>query len=112
MNVIQKKGGIEFKIKNGKQQYCNAPLVVGMHEFQNDRLTPEFMKDFNDYTSNKNFGIEYLSVQYFPQMRTIPVAKSIQPQQHISTFDEVTTLLHRLKNPLPLSNAFAAKRNQ
>jgi hypothetical protein len=42
---IQKKGGIESKIKNGETHYCNAPLIVGMYEFQLDRLTPEFVKD-------------------------------------------------------------------
>ena len=48
---IQKKGGIEAKRRNGKMVYCNAPLVVGMYEYQLDRLTPEFVKDFNEYTS-------------------------------------------------------------
>ena len=47
LDRIQKKGGIESKIKNGKKHYCNAPLVVGMYEFQNERLTPQFIKDFN-----------------------------------------------------------------
>jgi hypothetical protein len=47
LDRIQKKGGIESKIKNGKKHYCSAPLVVGMYEFQNERLTPQFIKDFN-----------------------------------------------------------------
>ncbi len=93
---MQKKGGIESKIKNGEKQYCNAPLVVGMYEFQNYRLTPEFIKDFNAYTSDKNYGIDFISTE-LPQMRTIPVAKSIHPEHHVSTFDEVTTLLQEAK---------------
>jgi Na+-translocating ferredoxin:NAD+ oxidoreductase subunit B len=67
LDSIQKKGGIEIKIKNNKIHYCNAPLVVGMYEFQLDRLTPEFIKDFNDYTSDKAFGIEFLSTK-LPQI--------------------------------------------
>ena len=47
LDRIQKKGGIESKIKNGKKHYCNAPLVVEMYEFQNKRLTLQFIKDFN-----------------------------------------------------------------
>ena len=34
LDRIQKKGGIELKVKDGKNHYCNAPLVVGMYEFQ------------------------------------------------------------------------------
>jgi len=49
-------------------------------------------------TSDKKFGIEFLSTE-LPQMRTIPVAKSIHPQHHVSTFDEVTTLLQNAEEP-------------
>ena len=48
LNRIQKKGGVESKIKNGTKHYCCAPLVVGMYEFQIGRLTPEFVKDFSE----------------------------------------------------------------
>jgi len=109
LDRIQKKGGIEFKIKNGKKHYCNAPLVVGMYEFQLDRLTPEFIKDFNDYTSDKNFGIEFLSTE-LPQMRTIPVAKSIHPQHNVSTFDEVTTLLQQAEEPFGIMECICRKK--
>jgi electron transport complex protein RnfB len=109
LDRIQKKGGIEFKIKNGKKHYCNAPLVVGMYEFQLDRLTPEFINDFNDYTSDKNFGIEFLSTE-LPQMRTIPVAKSIHPQHNVSTFDEVTTLLQQAEEPFVIIECICRKK--
>ena len=109
LNGIQKKGGIEFKIKNGKKHYCNAPLIVGMYEFQTDRLTPEFVKDFNDYTSDKNFGIEFLSTK-LPQMRTIPVAKSIHPQYNVSIFDEVTTLLQQAEAPFVILECICRKK--
>ena len=48
LDGIQKKGGIESKIKNGIKHYCCAPFVIGMYEFQLGRLTPEFIKDFNE----------------------------------------------------------------
>ncbi|MFH1934476.1 MAG: 4Fe-4S dicluster-binding protein [Pseudomonadota bacterium] len=109
LDSIQKKGGIEFKIKNDKKHYCNAPLVVGMYEFQLDRLTPEFIKDFNDYTSDKNFGIEFLSTE-LPQMRTIPVARSIHPEYNVSTFDEVTTLLQQAEEPFVILECICRKK--
>jgi len=106
---IQKKGGIESKLKNGEKQYCNAPLVVGMYEFQNYRLTPEFIKNFNKYTSDMNYGIDFISTE-LPQMRTIPVAKSIHPEHQVSTFDEVTTLLQEAKGPFVIVECICRKK--
>jgi len=106
---IQKKGGIESKSNNGKMLYCNAPLVVGMYEYQLDRLTPEFVKDFNEYTSDKKFGLAFLSTK-LPQMRTIPIAKSIHPQHNVSTFDEVATLLKQAAPPFAVFECICRKK--
>lgn len=109
LDCILKKGGIESKIKNGKMHYCNAPLIVGMYEFQLNRLTPEFIEDFNEYTSDKKFGIEFLGTK-LPQMRTIPVAKSIHPQHNVSTFDEVITLLQQAEEPFAIHECICRKK--
>ena len=98
LDRIEKKGGIESKVKDGKKRYCNVPLIVGMFEFQLGRLTPEFLKDIDEYTSDRKFGIEFLSTK-LPQMRTIPIEKSIQPQHNVSTFDEVAVLLQQAEAP-------------
>lgn len=98
LDCIEKKGGIELKIKDGKRFYCNVPLVVGMYEFQLGKLTPEFIKDFDEYTLDKKFGVEFLSTE-LPQMRTIPIAKSIKSQHNVSTFDEVKVLLEQAEAP-------------
>ena len=109
LDRIQKKGGIESKIKHGKMHYCNAPLIVGMYEYQLNRLTPEFIKDFNEYTSGKDFGIEFLSTK-LPQMRTIPVAKSIHPHHNVSTFDEVATLIQQAEGPFVIFECICRKK--
>jgi Na+-translocating ferredoxin:NAD+ oxidoreductase subunit B len=109
LDGIQKKGGIETKIKDGKKLYCNAPLVVGMYEMQLKRLTPEFIRDFNEYTSDKKFGVEFLSTD-LPQMRTIPIGKSIMPQHHVGTFDEVSELLRRAEAPFVIVECICRKK--
>jgi Pyruvate/2-oxoacid:ferredoxin oxidoreductase delta subunit len=106
---IQKKGGIESKCENGKMLYCNAPLVVGMYEYQLNRLTPEFVKNFNEYTSDKKFGLAFLSTK-LPQMRTIPISKSIHPQHRVSTFDEVSTLLRQSEPPFAVFECICRKK--
>ena len=109
LDDILQKGGIESKIKNGGIHYCNAPLVVGMYEYQQNRLTPEFIRDFNEYTSNKNFGLAFLSSK-LPQMRTIPVSRSIHPQHNVSTFDEVKTLLQQAEEPFVILDCICRKK--
>jgi NAD-dependent dihydropyrimidine dehydrogenase PreA subunit len=109
LDLIQKKGGIESKIKDDLMHYCNAPLVVGMYEFQGNRLTPEFLEDFNAYTSDRKFGIEFLSTK-LPQMRTIPVARSIHPQHNASTFDEVMILLQQAEAPFAILECICRKK--
>ena len=110
LDRIQQNGGIEVKIKNGKKHYCCAPLVVGMYEFQLGRLTPEFIKDFDEYISDQKFGIEFLSTE-LPQMRTIPVEKSIRPKNNVSTFDEVAILLQQAEEPLVIFECICRKKN-
>ena len=109
LDEIQKKGGLESRIKDGKKHYCNSPLVVGMYEMQLGRLTPEFIRDFAQYTADKKFGVDFLSTE-LPQMRTIPIARSIQPQQHISTFDEVTALLRQAEAPFAILECICRKK--
>jgi Pyruvate/2-oxoacid:ferredoxin oxidoreductase delta subunit len=109
LDGIEKKGRIELEIKDGKRFYRNVPLVVGMYEFQLDKLTQGFVKDFDNYTSDKKFGIEFISTK-LPQMRTIPIAKSIQPQHHISTFDEVTMLLQQAEAPFSIFECICRKK--
>ena len=101
LDCIEEKGGVELKIKEGEKLYCNAPLVVGMYEYQVGKLTPEFIKDFNEYISDKKFGVELLSTK-LPQMRTIPIAESIQTQHNVSTFDEVAALLQQAEAPFAI----------
>lgn len=109
--AIEKKGGLETRVKEDKTWYCNAPLVVGMYEFQLGRLTPGFIKDFNDYTSNLKFGAAFLSTE-LPQMRTIPIAKSISIQSSVSTFDEVTGLLKKSGDKFAVCECICRSKKQ
>jgi ferredoxin len=95
---ILKKGGIEVKVENGRRLYANTPLLVGMYELQIGRLTPEFLSDFQEYTSSPHFGLEFLGTA-LPQMRTIPVERSLNPHHGVSSFDEVAALLAKAPGP-------------
>ncbi len=110
LESILKKGGIEHRIVDDKRFYSNAPLVVGMYEYQVNRLTPEFIKDFDQYVTDKSFGIEFLSTK-LPQMRTIPIEKSIHPITAVSTFDAVVSLIEASDGPFVILECICRKKS-
>ena len=98
LEAIFKKGGVEMKMAGRDKLFCNSPLIVGMYEMQLDRLTPEFMSDFRKYTSDIRFGLDFLGTK-LPQMRTIPVSRSISARHNVSTYDEVNALVGECEGP-------------
>jgi Na+-translocating ferredoxin:NAD+ oxidoreductase subunit B len=85
------KGNTFCKKKDGRKVYSTIPFVVGMLEFQEKALTPELLRDTQEYFEEK-YAAEYLSTAV-PQMRVIPVRKSITAEHRIGTYDELKTLI-------------------
>ena len=96
--AMVKKGGIEITKHDRQIRYANAPLVVGMYELQLGRLTSEFIDDFKAYTSEKRYGISFLTGKH-SQMRTIPVHQSIPPQVPAADYDRILCLLEKANPP-------------
>ena len=107
-NILE-KGGIESRIIEGERVYCNSPLIVGMYEMQLDRLTPEFISDFREYASDLKFGLDFLGTE-LPQMRTIPVSRSIQARHNVSTYDEVTSLVEEAEGPFVIMKCICREK--
>jgi ferredoxin len=99
LDRIHQSGGIHAHKHNGRRMYCNIPLIIGMYETQISRLSSEFVDDFNQYSSDRKFGVEFLSTD-LPQMRTIPVSKSIETQPGTRTLDNVMGLLENADLPI------------
>jgi electron transport complex protein RnfB len=109
LDRIHRKGGIHSYMHDGKRMYANVPLVIGMYETQINKMTPEFVEDFNRYTGEKKFGVEFLATD-LPQMRTIPVARSIEPDHRTHTFDEVLALLEVADSPIAVLDCICRKK--
>ena len=109
LDRIHRKGGIHSHMRDGQRMYANVPLVIGMYETQINQMTPEFVEDFNRYTSDKKFAVEFLATDV-PQMRTIPVGRSIGPDQRTHTFDEVLELLEVADSPIAVLECICRKK--
>ena len=70
LDNMAKNGVIGRVEKEGARYFCTIPFVVGMLEGQLKKLTPEFLSDVEQYTTDKAFRLAFLSTE-LPQMRTI-----------------------------------------
>ena len=96
------KGSIMNKKDGGKKYYGNALLMIGMFEFQVNRLTKDFIKDYEDYFIQgwlpESFRVKAA------QMRTIPVEKSIEFEHNVSTYDNITKVIDEAEGPFAILN--------
>jgi electron transport complex protein RnfB len=102
LDNIARKGSIRFAIRNGKKMYGTDILAVGMYEAKVNHLSEEFLNDLMQY-NDEAFGVAFIGAR-FPQMRTVPVEKSITPEHHIPTYEEVAKIIEDIEGPIALYN--------
>ncbi len=76
--------------EEGKVLYQAAPFVIGIYEFQVNRLSDEFLKDLSDYWSTVKEREEPRTIS---QMRTIPINESIDPRLEVLPYENVYALV-------------------
>ncbi len=106
---MQKKGAINFRLRNDERQFCSMPLIVGMYEGQVNRLTPEFRDAFSRYTGSLPYGISWLKPET-SQMRTIPIRESIKTETPIAPATDVDALLKANKGPFVILECICRKK--
>jgi len=84
------------------KHYSKVQLAIGMFEFQVDRLTPEFARDFHQYM-DEAFANEFHSKKT-SQMRTIPVNRSFTPEHSIGSYDDAKQLIINSEGPFAVIN--------
>ena len=103
LDEMGKKGLIMTKREeSGKKYYGNALLMVGIFEFQVNRLDKEFIEDFHDYF-DEGWLPETLKLKG-AQLRTIPLEKSIEYEPSVKDFDKVQELLKTTDGPYMVAN--------
>ena len=98
------KGTILASKEGDEKRYSNAMLAIGMYEFQVDRLTKDFSRDFLQYL-DEAFA-EEVSRTKIPQLRTIPVGKSIPtPEKYqVSNYDNVRKIVENASSQIAVAN--------
>jgi len=96
------KGTVEVSEKDGETLYGNAMLAVGMYEYQVERLTKDFAKDFLQYL-NEGFAEEVAKTK-INQLRTIPIEQSIPQEYHIGSYDDIRQIIENIKGQIVVAN--------
>lgn len=71
-------------------RYMALQFVVGIWEFQVGRLTPELVRDFEDYLP---FLFDAKTWKKAPQIRTVPVHEAIDPDLEILSYERAEELV-------------------
>jgi electron transport complex protein RnfB len=103
---------IGFKLKDGKKQYRTIPYVVGMIEGAFITATPESLPALGaahaKYSEDGLFWRDFINTKV-PQMRTIPIQKSITPKHHIGTYDEIRKIIETTVDPIVILECVCRK---
>jgi len=102
LDNMAKKGAIMGVTKDGINSYSNAILIVGIYEYQVNKLTKGFLDDFFQYL-NEAWGPENSKVKT-PQMRTIPVGIKIDHENPIAKYDDINVLFEESNGPFSIFN--------
>jgi electron transport complex protein RnfB len=103
LNETAARGVIGFRTKDGVKHYRTIPLIVGMLEGAVITTPPEkkppLVAAAGQFFQDGLFIRDFVSTK-IPQMRTIPIQKSIEPKHHIGSYDEIRKIIERNSGPI------------
>ncbi|HGY11699.1 MAG TPA: 4Fe-4S dicluster domain-containing protein [Desulfobacterales bacterium] len=85
-----KKGLIIHVNRDGKDTFMLLHFVVGIWEYQVNRLTKELIKDFNEYAP---YLIKDQYKNKTHQLRIVPVAKAVNTELNIMDYEQVENII-------------------
>ncbi|MBY9015312.1 MAG: 4Fe-4S ferredoxin, partial [Candidatus Lokiarchaeota archaeon] len=100
--------GITKKGETDTKYYASAPWVIGMFEYQLNRLTPEFFKDAHQYIQDTFFNKEY-NITGIPQLRVIPLDQTVNFEQSIAQYDDLKALIENIGEPIAVMDCICRK---
>jgi NAD-dependent dihydropyrimidine dehydrogenase PreA subunit len=86
--------GLIFSVQSAENiiLYQAAPWVIGIYEFQVNRMNKEFLQDLDDFYDTRKPRSQPLK-ESIPQMRTIPIEKSIEIPLEVLPYEQVEQLV-------------------
>jgi electron transport complex protein RnfB len=104
LDRMVEKGSITSMKTADRKLYALIPFAVGMYELQVDRITEDFARDARLYIEGE-FGDELWRTK-IPQLRTVPVRKSIAvPEKFsVSSYDDIRNIIENVDGQIAVIN--------
>ena len=102
LDNMAKKGAITCNEVNGKKLYANAELMIGIFEYQVNKLTKEFIDVYHQYV-DEAWLKRSIKVKA-AQLRTVPVEKSVETKNNIADYDDIKKMLNESTGPFLVAN--------
>ncbi len=90
LKEMTRKGLILHSSKGGVDSYMSAQFVVGIWEYQVNRLTEKLVRDFNEYVPFLMQGQEKHKTK---QLRVVPVSQSINADMKVMAYEEAEKII-------------------
>jgi len=103
-----KRGNIHGTKRDGKNHYRIVPLVVGLDELQVYNLTPEYFSLLIKYMTDSQFPLKLINAKN-PQLRTIPIEKSLTPEHLVANYDDVMAIIKNNRGPIVVIDCICKK---
>jgi ferredoxin len=103
LDRLAAKGSIQRVEGKTGPSYSKLPLVLGMYEMQVNRLTAELERDVRAYL-DEAFAERALFATRTPQMRTVPVNKSIPVDHAVASYDDIRRFVQQSPGPFAALN--------
>lgn len=103
-----KKGLLIHVNKDGVNTFMQLHFVVGIWEYQVNRLTEQLIKDFNEYVP---YLIQNQYKHKTQQMRVIPVKKAVNTELNIMDYEQVENII-RSQSKILVAPCICRKEHQ
>ncbi len=90
LKKMVEKGLALHSARDGLDYYMTAQFVIGIWEYQVNRLDKELIKDFNEYVP---FLMKEQGKVKTKQLRVIPVSQSINAEMKVMGYEEAETII-------------------
>jgi len=95
------KGATVVKKEGDKKYYANAMFMIGIYDMQSHRNSAnivEFWQDSSQYFK-EGMDAEFMR-SGICQFRVIPIEKSITPEHHITSYDDIRSVIEKVEGPI------------
>ncbi|MBP1636260.1 MAG: 4Fe-4S ferredoxin [Acidobacteria bacterium] len=106
---LERKRLVSVSETGGRPRYMASQFIVGFWEAQVDRLTPELVRDVEEYLP---YVFDADVWRKMPQMRVIPVGQSLTVRSEVMPYEQAGELVRQGDGRLSVSNCICRQEQR